>query len=236
MIPRYQRVLYWSLMGAIFLMAAVLLRGCVRDHERILAMRDQSPIAAPTDLPNEPISVALANDADGSITLDQLSLALPEDPSTRARVILDRLLTDLSLPASQHPVPPGPAVTDVFFLALPILNTPPASSNAGAAELPDAQPVSPYGRYHLNGSQLAVVNLTKAFADAHPSGVESEDLTLRAIVATLHTNFPQIEQVRFTVDGATRDTLAGHADLTRPYGVVDPAVKIHTLSPDGNTI
>ena len=236
MIPRYQRIVYWCLVGAIFLMFAVLLRGCVRNHERILAMRDQSPIAAPTDLPNDQISIALANDADGSITLDQLSIALPEEPSSRARVILDRLLTDLSLPNSTHPVPPGPSVTDVFFVPLPIVTAPPLSSNPGANELPDAQPPTPYGRYHLNGSQLAVVNLTKAFADAHPSGIESEDLTLRAIVATIHANFPQIEQVRFTIDGTTRDTLNGHADLTRPYSVVDPGTHLHVLSPDGNVI
>lgn len=217
-------------------MALVLIRGCVRNHERILAMRDQSPIAAPTDLPDEQVSVALANDADSSIALDQISIALPEDPASRARAILDRLLTNDSLPNSAHPVPQGPSVTDVFFVPLPILNPNAPGNSAGAAELPDAQPVSPYGRYHLNGSQLAVVNLTKAFADAHPSGIETEDLTLRAIVATLHANFSQVEQVRFTVDGTTRDTLAGHADLTRPYSVVDPTQKIHVLSPDGSQI
>lgn len=233
MIPRYQRIAYWCLVGAILLMFFVLIHGCVRNQQRIAAMRDQSPISAPTDTPNEQISIALANDADGSITLDQLSLALPEPPPLRARVILDRLLTDFARPNSTHPVPPGPAITDVFFLPLPLQYK---SAPGNSANLPDAQPVSPYGRYHLNGSQLAIVNLNKAFADAHVSGIESEDLTLRAIVATLHSNFPQIEEVRFTVDGATRDTLAGHADLTRPYSVVDPTVHIHVLSPDGNQI
>ncbi len=233
MIPRYQRIAYWCLVGAIFLMLLLLLRGCVRDRERIKAMRDQSPISAPTDTPNEQISIALANDADGTITLDQISIALPDPPPLRARVMLDRLLTDFARPNSTHPVPQGPAVTDVFFVPLPLqYKTAPGNS----ADLPDAQPVTPYGRYHLNGSQLAVVNLTKAFADAHPSGIETEDLTLRAIVATLHSNFSQIEQVRFTVEGATRDTLAGHADLTRPYSVNDPTMRIHVLSPDGNQI
>jgi hypothetical protein len=28
---------------------------------------------------------------------------------------------------------------------------------------------------------------------------------------------PEIAQVRFLVDGVSRDTLAGHADLTRTY-------------------
>lgn len=234
MIPRYQRIVYWCLIGGSILMLLLLLRGCVRDHERIAAMRDQSPIAAPTDTPDEQVTVALANDADGTITLDQLSLPLPQEAPTRAHAILNRLLTDFSLPASQHPVPSGPSVVDVFFVPLPIYNAGPV--DPGQQPLTDAQPASPYGRYHLNGAQLAVVNLNKTFADQHPSGIESEDLTLRAIIATLHANFPQIEQVRFTVDGTTRDTLNGHADLSRPYSVLDPATRIHVLSPDGNQI
>ena len=218
MIPRYLRVVYWSLVAVVIGLALVLIFSRQRDHARILASRDESPIAAPTDIPDEHASIAIPNDADGSVNLDDISLALPAEPSVRARVLLDRVLTGLSLPASSHPVPPGPAVTDVFFLALPLHN--PATEEA-ATESP-------------SGLQLAVVNLTKAFADAHGSGLEAEDLTLRAIIATLHANFPEIVQVRFLVDGQTRDTLAGHADLTRIYSVSDPAHSIHVLSGDGN--
>ena len=229
MIPRYQRIIFWSLVGGVLLMVGLLIRGCERNHERIVAMRDRSPIAAPTDIADEDVSVALANDADGSVTLDQLSLALPEDPSLRARVLLDRLLTDSSLPASTHPVPPGPAISDVFFVSLPLTNN-------GATSPTYFQPASPYGHTHAAGATLAVVNLTKTFCDAHPTGIETEDLTLRAIISTLHANFPQIEQVRFTVDGQPRDTLSGHADLSRTYGVADPTKSIHILSPDGSPL
>lgn len=215
MIPRYLRALYWGLVSFIVAMVLVLIFSHQRDHARILAMRDQSPIAAPTDIPNEQASIAMPNDADGAITLDQISLALPAEPSLRARVLVARVLSDLALPASTHPIPSGPAVTDVFFLPLPLRNP------AAAADQPE-QPVS-----DTHGIQLAVVNLTKSFADAHPSGIESEDLTLRAILATLHANFPEIAQVRFLVDGQTRDTLAGHADLTQPYAVSDPEHAIH---------
>jgi hypothetical protein len=38
-----------------------------------------------------------------------------------------------------------------------------------------------------------------------------------SICGTLHANQPRITQVRFLVDGQTRPTLAGHADLTRTY-------------------
>jgi hypothetical protein len=230
MIPRYQRILYWTLVSGIFLCIATLIRGCERKHERILAMRDQSPIPAPTDIPNEQVQIARANDADGSVSLEDVSLALPTEPSLRARVLIDRALTDLALPASTHPVPLPPAVTDVFLLSLPLIN-PATTDNPEAAQTTPAD-----ANLHVAGAQLAVVNLTKAFVDAHSSGIESEDLTLRVIIATIQANLPTVEQVRFLVDGQPRETLNGHADLTRAYSVRDPTKSIHILGPDGNPL
>ena len=246
MIPRYQRIVYWCLVAGTLLLAILLVRGCERNRERIAAMRDQSPIPAPADTPSEQVSVAVANDADGSITLEPITLPLPSDPSLRARTLLERVLADDALATSTHTLPAGPALTDVFLLSLP-LPTPnsqgaPAFSTGDQPQSerqPERQATpspSPYGEFHAPGAQLAVVNLTKAFADAHPSGIQSEDLTLRQIVATLHALLPQVEEVRFLVDGQTRDTLNGHADLTRPYSVVDPARLLHVLSPDGNLL
>lgn len=228
MIPRYLRIVYWTLLGGILLMLLLLIYGCERKHSRIVAMRDESRIAAPTDLPDEEVSIALANDADGSVRLDPVSLRLPQEPSLGTRVILERMLADLARPASTHPLPAGPAVTDVFLLALPLRNASIASDDGFASGQ-----TSPYGQNHLPGAQLAVVNLTKAFADAHPSGIEAEDLTLRAVIATVHANLTDVEQVRFLVDGVTRPTLSGHADLSHPYSVADPLHLIHTLSPLG---
>jgi hypothetical protein len=43
-----------------------------------------------------------------------------------------------------------------------------------------------------------------------------------------------VEQVRFLVDGQPRDTLNGHADLSRPYPAVDTVDHpLHILAPDG---
>jgi len=64
---------------------------------------------------------------------------------------------------------------------------------------------------------MAVINLDGSFVDHHPSGILVENLTLLSILGTLHANFPQIAQVRFLVDGHPRETLAGHADLSRTY-------------------
>jgi hypothetical protein len=74
------------------------------------------------------------------------------------------------------------------------------------------------------GRQLAVVNLTGAFVANHPSGLETETLTVLSICATLHANLPNVTQVRFLIDGQPRPNLAGHADLTRTYLTADAAL------------
>ena len=71
--------------------------------------------------------------------------------------------------------------------------------------------------------ELAVVNLTGSFAASHPSGLETETLTVLSICATLHANLPRVTEVRFLVDGQPRATLAGHADLTRTYLAAEAA-------------
>jgi hypothetical protein len=75
------------------------------------------------------------------------------------------------------------------------------------------------------GGELAVINLHSSFVNAHPSGVGVESLTLLSMVGTLHANLPQIEQVRFLVDGQPHETLAGHADLLRTYPSRDTTTK-----------
>jgi hypothetical protein len=68
----------------------------------------------------------------------------------------------------------------------------------------------------VNG-RLAVVDLNRALADGHRSGIVVEDFTLISLIDTLATNFPQLEQVKLLVDGKERETLAGHADLKTTY-------------------
>jgi len=201
MIPRYQRILFWILIAGILLMAAFLLRGCEQAHERLNASNNATPIAAPTTASTEDITLYLANDADASITPTTESLALPQEPTVRARALLEHLLSTYSLPASNHPLQSGPAIDDVFLL------TDPEPS-------PGEQP-----------GQLAVVNLRGSFVDNHPSGIQVEALTVQSIIGTLHAALPQITAIRFLVDGQPYDTLAGHADLLHTYPAADTTAK-----------
>ncbi len=53
----------------------------------------------------------------------------------------------------------------------------------------------------------------------HRSGVLVEELTVASLVETLSANIPGINRVKILVDGKSRDTLAGHVDLTGFFDV-----------------
>lgn len=225
MIPRYQRILFWSLAFAILLMSAFLLHGCQQAREKLTRQQNQTPLAAPVETAPETFHLAMASDADGSITMVNRQLALPTDPTARARALLAQLIAEYSYKNSAHPLSSGPAVDDVFLLELPLkpaVSSNPADHTSSAPSVAVASP-SPDPVPYTPGGQLAVINLSAGFANSHPSGIEVESLTINSIVGTLFANFPRIEQVRFIVDGQPRDTLAGHADLTRTYQAINTA-------------
>jgi sporulation and spore germination protein len=218
MIPRYQRILFWSLIGGIFLMAAFLIHGCRQAHQRLTALNDATPIAAPTSASTQDVTLYLANDADGSISPRQEQIALPQDPTLRARALLEHLIAEYAAPTSTHVLKGGPVIDDVFFLPIPITMPAPGNTLSGATGLPEKEKGV---RSAKSAGELAVVNLHGSFADNHPSGILVENLTLLSIIGTLHAAFPQLTEVRFLVDGQSRDTLAGHADLERSYPAID---------------
>jgi hypothetical protein len=216
-------------------MALVLLRGCEQAREKLTRRQNETPLAAPVATASETVRLAMADDSDGSITLVDRDVALPQESTARARALLTRLIAEYSFKNSAHPLESGPAVDDVFLLDLPLQPPFAAGSNSSTQ-----QPSAPTAANDLNpgprvpGGQLAVINLHGAFADHHPSGIEPETLTIDSILGTLYANFPRIEQVRFLVDGRPRDTLNGHADLTRIYPVGNTANKTAQPAAEGS--
>jgi hypothetical protein len=198
MIPRYQRILFWVLIGCILLMGAFLLRGCREAHKRLTALNDATPLAAPTTAATEEVTLYIASDSDGVIRPVRSQIALPQDPSLKARALLENLLAQYSQQDSAHPLQSGPSVDDVFLLG--------GETRAGA-------------------KRTILVNLRGSFADNHPSGIEVEQLTLNSIIGTLHAAFPEFDEVRFLVDGQSRATLSGHAELERAYPLMDTSVR-----------
>lgn len=193
MIPRYQKVILWLLLLSSVAMAAYLLRMRSRAQDQLASVPDAAPMRAPVEAPSTSVTLMIANDSDGSLAPVQRQFALPAETTTRARAILNDLAAEYAQTGSPHPLAAIAAVNDVFLL--------PAPQSATQAD----------------PGQMAVVNLNGSFADHHPSGIEVETLTLLSMLGTLHANLPQIVQVRFLVDGKPKDTLAGHADLTRVY-------------------
>jgi hypothetical protein len=200
MIPRYQTILFFVLLLASVVMSAVLWQLRERAHQRLLAAQDSAPTQAPDVAPAEQATLLVASDADNSLLTQVQSLPLPQDPGSRARVVLGKLLDFYAAPDAAHPVPGGAgSIAQVFLLPVP-------NPDVDSGRSP--QPAGP---------ELAVVNLSGAFVASHPSGLETEALTVLSICGTLHANLPRVTQVRFLVDGQPRATLAGHADLTRTY-------------------
>ena len=206
MIPRYQQIIFAVLLLTSLGMGILLWQLRERAHERLVAGADSAPTRAPEVAPAEQATLLLANDADGTLLTQVQSLPLPAEPGARARAVLGRLLDLYAAQGATHPVPGGAAsIAQVFLMPLD------DSSNSEQSGLASQSESS------AGGPQLAVVNLTANFAASHPSGLETEGLTVLSICGTLHANLPRVAEVRFLVDGQQRPTLAGHADLTRTY-------------------
>jgi len=212
MIPRYQTILFIVLLAASAAMGVILWQLRVHAHERLLRGQDSAPTQAPAVTPAEQATLLVADDSSDSLSRQILSLPLPQNPEARSRALLGKLFDLYAASGAAHPVPGGAAsVAQVFLVPIP---------DAGGKKIPGA-------------AQLAVVNLTGTFASGHPSGIETESLTILSICATLNANLPRVTQVRFLVDGQPRATLAGHTDLTRTYVASDTVLVSDTAAPAG---
>ncbi len=217
MIPRYQIVIFSILLLASLGMGGMLWHLRQRAHERLVAGLDSAPTKAPEVAPAEKATLMVANDDDNSVLPQVHSLPLPADPGARARAVLGRLLEIYAAPNAAHPVPGGATSVSQVFLLPVVRNGPGLEARKKIDSLSEpADPGAGAGTFH-SGPQMAVVNLTSNFAASHPSGFETETLTVLSICGTIHANLPRVTEVRFLVDGQERPTLAGHADLTRTY-------------------
>ncbi len=205
MIPRYQRVLLWALLAISAVMAVVLIRLRERAQDRLQTAADAAPLTAPDATPLHDVTLMLANDTDGSLENAQRRIALPSEQHTRARFLLNQLLTEYAKPGAEHSIAANAGVDDVFFMQVP----------QGAE----------------GGGLLAVINLSSGLTQAHPSGIEPETMTLLSLIGTLHANMPEVTQVRFLVDGTQQATLAGHADLSRTYLAASAATAVPESAP-----
>jgi hypothetical protein len=189
-----QKYIFFAMLLACVAMAAFLLRLRNRAQDRLQAQARVAPadIAEAAGNPAKTVTLYVPNDLDDSLTSVERSIPMPADENAQARVLLATLIEAYRAPESTHPINVASGVDDVYFFA--------------TAEV--------RGR---EAGQMAVIDLSGALAAAQPSGIEPETLTLLSMMETLHANLPTVTQVHFLVDGRPRETLAGHADLTRTY-------------------
>jgi spore germination protein GerM len=65
----------------------------------------------------------------------------------------------------------------------------------------------------------AYIDFSEALSRDHPGGPWSEMLTIRSIMQTLAANVLEIKRVQILIEGHEMDTLAGHIDIRRPFGI-----------------
>jgi hypothetical protein len=144
----------------------------------------QQQLATPVgNGPPTPVTLYVADDADGALRRTQVSVVLPPERSERDRAVLRTLMAQYLKADSAHPVGAQSDVRQVYLM----------------------------------GEDTAIVDTNTSFAEAHPSGVLAEELTVASVVLTLNANDGKISRVKILVNGQERDTLAGHADLRRFY-------------------
>lgn len=70
----------------------------------------------------------------------------------------------------------------------------------------------------ITSQGIAYVDFSRELVKNHPGGSSAEELTVYSLSNTLIANFPAIKMVKILVEGREIPSLAGHLDLTIPYG------------------
>ena len=83
-------------------------------------------------------------------------------------------------------------------------------------------------RAKLNGVKVegktAKVDFSKELVKNFVGGSTGEEMLLGSIVNTL-TEFAEIKNVEFFIDGKKVETISGHSDLTKPIGRMDSLIE-----------
>jgi spore germination protein GerM len=70
----------------------------------------------------------------------------------------------------------------------------------------------------ITSQGVCYLDLSQELVSNHPGGSSAEELTVFSLTSTLIANFPAVKTVKILVEGREIQTIAGHLDLTIPYG------------------
>jgi len=126
------------------------------------------------------VVLAFGDRAAMDLVEERREIVVAEDRATRAKQILQELVTGPRREDAVRTIPPGTRVLSVFF------------DETGAA----------------------YVDFSNELLTGHPGGSTGELFTIRSVVRTLASNFPDLEGVQFLVEGEEIETIAGHIDAS----------------------
>jgi len=88
--------------------------------------------------------------------------------------------------------------------------------NGPLSELAPVLPLTgTFNSVRLDGT-TARVDFAQKLIDSLPAGSSSELYAAYSVINSICFNYPQVQQVVFTVDGKPQATLKGHLDISRP--------------------
>jgi spore germination protein GerM len=70
----------------------------------------------------------------------------------------------------------------------------------------------------ITSQGVCYLDLSQELVSNHPGGSSAEELTVFSLTSTLIANFPAVKTAKILVEGREIQTIAGHLDLTIPYG------------------
>lgn len=116
MIPRNVQITLVLLLGAILGSGIYILQLHQRTEENLRRASDLRPVSPQMAGNASEVKLTIAYDDDGVFRQREVSTALPGDPSSRAREILQTLVTQYVDRPSPHPLGEGSAVNNVFLV------------------------------------------------------------------------------------------------------------------------
>lgn len=73
--------------------------------------------------------------------------------------------------------------------------------------------------YWVEEDETIYLDFNRALTANHPGGSTGEYFTIKVILKTISTNFPQISKVQILVSGYPVETIAGHYGVEKPLDV-----------------
>ncbi len=74
--------------------------------------------------------------------------------------------------------------------------------------------------FWVEETQILYIDFNAVLVSNHPGGSTGEYYTISMIMKTIASNFPQVRQLQFLVEGYPVETIAGHYDVNKPLDIM----------------